>query len=136
MSIALFLVFHKIFSKQKHIRISSHRFQHQSSDQHDFTFDKRIEDAFRCAQIAIGRHQEFKFELRLINMCIRSSLDTIDHKAIVHVLRSRGLLGEYFFLISMLYGSQRVSVKRNADFLVQRRMKQHDIVNAIMFKCV
>ena len=108
----------------------------QSSDQHGFTPGERIEDGLLCAEIAIEHYQEFNLELWMMNMDTRKAFDTIVHKALLRVQRSRGLPESYISLISILYGNQRASVNRSSEFPVQRGVKQGDTLSAILFNCV
>ena len=101
-----------------------------------FTPDKRIEDALLCGEVAIEHHQEFNLELWMISMDMRKAFDTIDHKALLRALRSRGLPEEYISLISILYGNQRASMNHSSEFPVQRGVKQGDTLSAILFNCV
>ena len=80
--------------------------------------------------------QEFNLELWMISMDMRKAFDTIDHKALLRALRSRGLPEEYISLISILYGNQRASVNRSSEFPVQRIMNQRDTLSAILFNSV
>lgn len=134
--IAILYIFYKLFSKFIYLLISSYLFHYQSSDLHGFTLGKRIEDVLVCAEVAIEHHQEFNLELWLISLDMRKAFDTIDHKVMVRVPRSRGFLEEYLSLISMLYGIQRASVNRSSEFLVQRGVKQGNILSAVIFNCV
>ena len=76
-------------------------FQRQSSDQYGFTLGKRIEDGLLCAEVAIEHHQEFNLELWMISMDMRKAFDTIDHKAMLRALRSRGLPEEYIYIVDI-----------------------------------
>ena len=134
--IAILSIFYKIFYKLIYNRISSHRFQVQSFDQHGFTPGIRIEDAILCTEIAMEYHEEFNMPLWRISMDIRKAFDTIDHIALMRALRSRGLPEEYVSLLSVLYSNQKASVNGSSEFKIQRGVKQGDPLSAILFNCI
>ena len=72
----------------------------------------------------------------MIGMGLRKVFDTIDHPALMHVLRSKGLPDEYVSLLFLLYENQVGSVNRSSIFAIQQGVKPGDTLSAILFNSV
>ena len=65
-------------------------FSWQSENHHEFTPERRIEDALLHAEDVIQHSFEFNIPLWLLSMDLRKAFDTVSHK---HLLSSFGYHG-------------------------------------------
>ena len=90
---------YKLFARLLYNRISLTLFNRQSEQQHAFTPDKRIEDAFLQAEVVIEYALEFNVPVWLLGMDLRKAFDTVSHEQVLVSLGYHGLDPSYIALL-------------------------------------
>ena len=131
--IAILPILYKAFTKMLYFRLEPILEQYQSKDQFGFRRNKRIDDVFCILENMIGRCNEWNVPLWMISLDLRKAFDRIQHEPLFEALREQGVPNPYIQLLAALYENQQGCVNGSRMFLIQRGVKQGDVLSTLLF---
>ena len=134
--IAILQILYKLFARMLYHRFSPILFDHQSRDQMGFTPGKRIEETLMIAECIASYNIEFNLLVWFVSLDLRSAFDRVDHAAFFDALYQCNLPMGYIAFLQRLYASQRGSVNESQEFVIDRCVKQGDVLSPVLFNCI
>ena len=137
--IAILPIMYKLFSRMLCERLMPHIMQHQSVDQAAYRKGYSTEDHLLTVSLLVEKSNEYNFPLWFALVDFEKAFDSVEHKALLDVLRKQDVPKHYVDLIGCMYEKQAGFVQAGAksrEFSIGRGVKQGDPISALLFVAV
>lgn len=131
--IAILPILYKIFSRMIYNRLQPILESHQSDDQFGFRPKRRIDNVFTILENVIGKSNEWNLPLWMISLDLRKAFDRIEFVPLFNAIRAQNIPDAYIQLLAALYQNQTGSANGSDPFLIQRGVKQGDVISPMLF---
>eukprot|EP00973_Karenia_brevis_P006575 894252-Karenia_brevis.AAC.1 len=131
--IAILPILQKLFSRLLFQRLQPVLERAQCHDQLGFRYGQRIECAFTILDGLVDTTREHCLDLWLASLDLSKAFDRVQFSAIFDALNSQGVQDEYIHLLRALYARQNGIVHSSRSFLINRGVKQGDVLSSLLF---
>lgn len=133
--IAIIPVLCKLFSRLVFNRIRDQLYERQSWDQFGFRPGLSCEHALLCFELIFSKASEWNLPVWAASLDVRKAFDRILHEPLFDALRQHGVEEGYVSLLSLLYQQHTANVHGSLRFVVERGVRQGDVLSPLLFIC-
>lgn len=131
--IAFLKITYKIFSRMLYHRVRGMLEYHQSADQVGFRSGLSVDHMFAVFDSISGKVLEWNIPLWMASLDLKKAFDRIEHGALFTALQSQGVGHSYQTWLVALYSQQSGSVNGSTPFVINRGVKQGDVISPLLF---